>query len=108
VRGCERADGVAEPGGRVQDRERRPAAADRPAGRQADDGALMQCEHEAEIARQVGQQLDLGRPGIRKDRGQAVLAPDSERRLAYGVRGHGAKPTQIICFFTRWLERWPA
>ena len=61
ARGRERADGVSEPGGRVQDRERRLVAPDRPAGRHADDGALVQREHEAQVVGQVGEQLDLGR-----------------------------------------------
>ena len=42
ARGGERADRVAEAGGRVQDRERRLAAPDRPARRHADDRALVQ------------------------------------------------------------------
>ena len=51
ARGGEGADGVAEPGRRVQDRERGLAAPDRPAGRHADDRALVQREHEAEVVR---------------------------------------------------------
>ena len=43
-------------------------------------------EHEAEVVRQVGEQPDLGRPGVREDRRQPVLAPDVERRLADGLR----------------------
>ena len=89
ARGGERADRVAEAGGRVQDRERGLAAPDRPARRHADDRALVQPEHEPEVARQVGEQPDLGRSGVREDRRQAVLAPDVERRLADGLRRHG-------------------
>ena len=58
----ERADGVAEPGRRVQDRERRLAAADRPACRHADDRALVQPEHEAEVVGRSVRKRDLGRP----------------------------------------------
>ena len=46
-RGRERADGVAEPGSRMEDRERRLVAPDRPSGRHADDRALVQRKHEA-------------------------------------------------------------
>ena len=96
ARGGERADGVAEPGGRVQDRERGLAAPDRPAGRHADDRALVQREHEAEVVRQIGQQLDLGRARVREDRGQPVLAPDVEGRLADGLRGHAHADTAYV------------
>ena len=96
ARGGQCADGVAEAGGRVQDRERGLAAPDRPARRHADDRALVQREHEAEVVRQIGQQPDLGRPRVREDRGQAVLAPDVEGRLADRLDSHGAQSTQII------------
>ena len=89
ARGGQCADRVAEPGGRVQDRERGLAAPDRPARRHADDRALVQGEHEAEVVRQVGEQPDLGRPRVGEDRGQAVLAPDVEGRLADRLDSHG-------------------
>src|ERR1022692_2456843 len=82
------ADGVPKPGGRVQDRERRRAAPDRPAGGHADDRALVQTEHEAKIGRQVGEQIDLGRAGIREQRGEPVLTEDVERRLAHRPACH--------------------
>ena len=96
ARGGERADGVAEARGRVQDRERGLAAPDRPAGRHADDGALVQAEHEAEVVRQVGEQPDLGRSGVREDRREPVLAPDVERRVADRLRQALAQATQMI------------
>ena len=51
ARGGERADGVAEPGGRVQEDEGRLAASDRVAGRHPDDRALVQAEDEGEVLR---------------------------------------------------------
>ena len=64
----EGADRVSEAGGRVQDRERGLATPDRPAGGHADHRALVEPEHEAKVVRQVGEQIDLRRPGIREER----------------------------------------
>ena len=86
--GGQRADGVPEPRGRVQDRERGLAAPDRPARRHAHHGALVEPEHEAEVAREVGEERDLRRPWIREQRGQPVLAEDVERRVADRLRSH--------------------
>ena len=66
ARGGERADGVAEPGRRVQDHERGLAAADRPAGRHAHDRALVQREHEAEVAGRSVSSLISVEPGFAK------------------------------------------
>ena len=67
ARGRQSADGVAEAGGRVEDRERRLTAPDRPARRHAHYGALVEPEDEAKVARKVGEEGDLGRAGIRKE-----------------------------------------
>ena len=88
ARGGQGADGVTEAGGRVQDRERRLAAPDRPAGRHADDRALVEPENEAKVVREVGEERDLGRPGIREERGEPVLAEDVERRFADRLDSH--------------------
>ena len=80
----ERADGVAEPGGRVDERERRLAAADRVAGREPDDRALVQPEHEAQVVGQPGEERHLGRAGVREERRQPAPAEDVERRVADG------------------------
>ena len=93
-RGRQRADRVPEPGGRVQDRERGRVAPDRPAGRHADDRALVQAEHEAEVVRQVGEEVDLRRAGIREHRREPVFAEDVERRLAHRLAGHARKLTR--------------
>ena len=95
-RGRESADGVAEPGSRMEDRERRLVAPDRPSGRHADDRALVQRKHEAQIVRQVCEQLDLGRARVREQRRQTSLAEDVERRVADGAGGHGAILLQMI------------
>jgi hypothetical protein len=84
--GGERGDGVAEPRGRVQQGERRPAAPQRVAGGHADDRALVQAEHELEVGRQAAEEVDLGRAGVREDPGQRERAQDVERGLAHGRR----------------------
>jgi hypothetical protein len=93
ARGGERGDPVAETRRRVQDRERGPATTEGVAGRHADDGALVQSEHEAEVVRQVGQQQDLRRARVRKQRRQVVLTEHVERRVADGSTGHVREPT---------------
>ena len=78
------------------------AGAERPAGGHADDRALVQAEHEAELVGEIREERDLGRPRIREQRGEAVLAEDVEGRVADGSCRHGAQAyTQIICFFHR-------
>ncbi len=84
----ERADRVPEPGGGVQDRERRLAARDREACRHPDDRALVEPEHEVEVVGQIGEQRDLGRAGIGEQRCQPVAAENVERRVADGALGH--------------------
>jgi hypothetical protein len=88
--GGERRDRVAEPGRRVQERERGVARADGVARGHADDGPLVQREHEAQIVREPGQERHLGRAGVREDRRQPGLAQDAERRLAHGARPRAA------------------
>jgi hypothetical protein len=83
----ERADRVSEAGSRVQDRERGLAPPDRPARRHAHDRALVQRKHEAKVAGQVGEQLDLRRAGVREESREPVLAKDVERRVTDGL-GH--------------------
>ncbi len=84
ARGRDRADRVAETGGGVQDSERRLPSSDREAGRQSDDRALVQAEHEAQIARQVCEERDLGRSRIREQRCQSASTEDVERGIANG------------------------
>ena len=87
--GRKRADRVAEPGGRVQDRECRLAAPDCPPCRHADDRALVEAEHEVEIWREVGEEGDLRRSGVREERGEPVLAEDVEGGFANRLDTHG-------------------
>ena len=90
-RGGERADGVAEAGRRVQDRERTapPRVTNRPARGHADDRGLVQTEHEVQVVRQVGEQVELGRPGVGEERRQPALAQNLESRIAHGAGRHG-------------------
>ena len=103
--GRERCDRVPETGRRVQDGERRLPSADREAGRHADDGALVQPEHEAKVGREIREERHLGRPRIREHRCQAESAKDVERRIphrspayrlpffrAQAVRRHRSRP----------------
>ena len=66
ARGRERADRIAEPGGRVQEHERGLFASDRPARRDTDDRCLVKSEHELEIVRKTCQERHLGRPRVGK------------------------------------------
>jgi hypothetical protein len=84
----DRADGVAEARGRVQQRQARLAAADRVPGRHADDRAFVQSEHEADVLRKAGEERHLGRAGVGEHRRQPVAPEDAERGLADRVR-HG-------------------
>ncbi len=88
ARGGERADGVSEPCGRVQDRQRRLVPCDRPAGGHAHDGALVQGEHEPEILRQIREQADLRRPRVCEQRGEPAAPEYVERRVANRPRRH--------------------
>ena len=80
--GRERGDRVPEPRRRVQQRERRLAAPDRPAGREPDHRALVEGEHEAQVVGQPAEERDLGRARVSEDRGQAAPSEDFERRVA--------------------------
>ena len=91
----EGADRVAEARRRVQDREGGLSASDRPARRHPDDGALVEAEHEPQVARQVGQQLDLGRARVCEQRGKAVLPEDVEGGVTHG-RGTMATLLEVI------------
>jgi hypothetical protein len=74
----ERADRSPEPRGRVQEDERRLVPADREAGRETDDGSLVEAEHEAEVVRQPGEERNLRRPGVGEHRRQVPPAEDVE------------------------------
>ena len=86
--GGQRADRVPEPGRGVEDRERGLVAPDRPAGRHAHHRGLVQAEDEAQVVRQVGEQMELGRPGVREECGQPLLAQDLEGGVAHGAHRH--------------------
>jgi hypothetical protein len=94
-RRSQRADGVAETCGRVQDDEGRLVQRRRPPSRDADDRALVEREHEVDVVGQVGQERHLGGPGIGEDRGQAVATQDVERRVADGA-GSLAHPAVVL------------
>ena len=74
----QRADAVTQPGCRVQDDDRRLLVGDRPAGGDADHRTLVQREHKVQIFREVGEQGNLGRPGIGKKGGSAEAAEHVE------------------------------
>ena len=76
------ADGIPEAGRRVHERQRRLAAAERPAGREPEHRALVEREHEAQVVRQPGEKGHLGRAGIREDRRQPAAAEDLEGGVA--------------------------
>ena len=84
--GREGADPRAEPGRRVQEDESRPAAADRQARSEPDHGGLVQPEDEADVVRQVGEERDLRRPGVREHRRQPAPAEDVECRVSDGAQ----------------------
>jgi hypothetical protein len=92
-RGGDRPDRVPEPGRRVQERERRLAAPDRPARREPDHRALVQREHEAQVVREPREERDLRRAGVREQRRQAAPAEDVERRVAN--RPHGQPVVRV-------------
>ena len=86
--GRERPDRVAEPGGRVQERDGRLRPADGEAGCNADHGRLVEREHELEIARKARQERHLRRPGIREQRRELPLAKDVDDGVTHGRCGH--------------------
>ena len=79
-------DGVAQPRGGVQQGEGRLAAPDGEAGGHADDRALVQRQHEAQVVGEAGEEGDLGRAGIGEDRRQPEPAQDVEGGVAHGRR----------------------
>ena len=81
------ADGVAQPGRRVQEHERSLVAGDRPAGGDADDGALVQRQDEAEVVRQIRQERDLGRARVGEDGRQPAAAQDVEGGVTHRPGG---------------------
>ena len=81
-RGCERADRVSQPGGRVQEDERGLASPDRPARREPDHGRFVEGEHEAEVLREVDEERHFGRAGVPEDRGQSPRPENVVRRVA--------------------------
>ena len=86
ARRCDRTDGVPEPRRRVQNRERRRAAADRVARRHRDDRSLVQSEHKLEFTRKIGEERDLGRAGVREQLGEPTPTEDVERGVPDGPR----------------------
>ena len=95
-RGRQRADRIAEAGERVQDDERRLAPADRPARREADDGPLVQGQHEADVVGQADEERHLGRAGIAEEGREAAAAEDVERRLADRPLRHASAPAPSL------------
>jgi hypothetical protein len=79
----QRRHGVAEPGGRVHEDERGLAPGDRPPGRHAHHGSLVQAEDETHVLWQPAQEGHLRRPGVGEDGGQAALAHDLEGQVAH-------------------------
>ena len=90
--GRERRNGIAEPGSRMEERQRGLVAAEREARRHADHRGFVQTEHEAEVIRQSGEKRHLGRARIRKQRGEPVPAKNVER----GVANRGAHQRGIV------------
>ena len=89
----ESANGVPEPGGRVEEDERGRLACQRPARRHPDHRPLVQPEDELEVGRQVDQERHLGRAGVREHPGQPALTKHLDRRVANGGLRHRATLT---------------
>ena len=77
----QRADGVPEAGGRVEEDERRLAPAERPPGRHPDDRPLVQPEDELEVGRQVDEKRHFGGAGVREHPREPPRAEGLERRV---------------------------
>ena len=88
ARGRERAHGVPQPGGRMQERERGLVSSDRPAGRDTDDRGLVQREHELEIVRETRQERHLGRPRVGEQSRETALPKDVDDRITNRRAGH--------------------
>ena len=56
----------------------------------------MQGENEAQVVGQVGEQVELGRAGVRKERGEPVLAKNLEGGVANGPGGHRRSILEMI------------
>ena len=67
----------------VHQDERGLAGADREAARHADQGALVQRQHEAEVVGQPAEERNLRGAGIGEDGGKAALAQDVEGGVAH-------------------------
>ena len=61
----------------------------------------MQAEHEAQVARQPGEERDLGRPRVREDRRQVEPAQHVDRRVADRCGGSPGEPTAKCLAFSR-------
>ena len=88
ARGRERADRIAEAGGRVQERERGLPSSDRPAGRDPDDRCLVKREHELEIVRKTREERHLGRPRVGEQDREPPLPKDVDDRITHRRAGH--------------------
>ncbi len=86
----EAADRRPQPGRRVQEHERRLAAADRVPARHRDHGAFVEAEHEAEVVGEAGEERHLGRAGVREHGREPAPAEDVEGGIANGPRRGGA------------------
>ena len=86
----QRAHRIAQPGGGVQVDQRGTAGDGRVPRRDPDDRALVQGEHEVQVAGQAGEEGDLGRAGVGEDRRHAEPAEDVEGRVPDGA-GHGQR-----------------
>ena len=93
ARGGQRGDRVAEAGRRVQQRQRRRAAADRVPGRHRHHRALVEAEHEGQVLGQAGEERHLGRAGVGEDRRQLEAPQHLEGRVAHRPLCHLAYPT---------------
>ena len=82
---------IAESGGGVHEDEGGLAPGDRPPGRHAHHGPLVQAEDEAHVVGQPAQEGHLRRPRVGEDGGQAVLAHDVEGQVAHGRAALGAR-----------------
>ena len=92
----ERADGVAEAGGRVEDRERGLRPAEGIPRCDPDDRPLVEREHEVEIVREPGQERHLRRARIREHLRELPFAKNVEDRITDGRSGHVSTLTQMI------------
>ena len=83
----DRADAVADAGGRVKVDVRDVAAGLRVTVGHADRDRLLQAEHVAEVGRERAQHRQLGRSRVAEDRRHPALAEEVEGRVADGRHG---------------------